>query len=139
MKLRRPPARPQGETIVALIDVVFFLLVFFILVGRMDATAPFSLIPPTGTTGRDLPAGGVTVAVDTEGRYAIDNRILTRKEVLALASERLAATPDLTFRVNADRAAALRHVLPLISDLETAGARDVVLIVTPNPPGGGAR
>lgn len=133
MKLRRPQPRPHPETIVALIDVVFFLLVFFILVGRMDATAPFDVIPPTGSTGRDLPAGGMTVAVKSDGTYAIDNRLLTRDEVLSLAADRLTGTPDLLLRINADRKVALRHVLPLISDLEAAGASDVVLIVTPNP------
>ena len=51
MKLSRPPARQPPETIVALIDVVFFLLVFFMLIGRMDATAPFDVSPPTAATG----------------------------------------------------------------------------------------
>ena len=134
MKLRRAQPRAQPETIVALIDVVFFLLVFFILVGRMDATAPFDVIPPTGVTGQDLPAGGMTVAVAGDGSYAIDGAVLSRDAVLEKASARLAGAPDLLFRINADRGAALRHVLPLISDLEAAGARDVVLIVTPNPP-----
>jgi len=134
MKLRRVDPKPQQETIVALIDVVFFLLVFFILVGRMDATAPFEVIPPTGVTGQDLPAGGLTVAVAGDGRYAVDGRDLDRAGVTELAARRLAAEPDLLVRVNADREAALRFVLPLVSDLEAAGARDVVLIVTPNPP-----
>ena len=134
MKLRRADPKPQQETIVALIDVVFFLLVFFILVGRMDATAPFEVIPPTGVTGQDLPAGGLTVAVAADGRYAIDGRDLDRAGVTELAARRLSAEPDLLVRVNADREAALRFVLPLVSDLEAAGARDVVLIVTPNPP-----
>ena len=57
MKLTRPPARQAPETIIALIDVVFFLLVFFMLIGRMDATAPFDVTPPTATTGTDMPAG----------------------------------------------------------------------------------
>ena len=112
MKLRRAQPKPQQETIVALIDVVFFLLVFFILVGRMDATAPFELIPPTGTTGRDLPAGGLTVAVAEDGRYAVDGRDMPRPEVGKLAAKRLAAQPDMLVRVNADKHAALRFVLP---------------------------
>ncbi|MCR8723319.1 ExbD/TolR family protein [Frigidibacter sp. ROC022] len=134
MKLRRAEPKPQPETIVALIDVVFFLLVFFILVGRMDATAPFDVIPPTGLTGQDLPAGGLTVAVDSDGRYAIDNVLMSRDEVLTLAAGRIAEDPDLLFRINADRETALRFVLPLVSELEAAGAREVVLVVTPNPP-----
>jgi len=37
-------------------------------------------------------------------------------------------------RLNADRAAPLRHVLPLAAEIEGLGAREVVLVLTP---GGG--
>jgi biopolymer transport protein ExbD len=134
MRLRRPDDKPQPETIVALIDIVFFLLVFFILIGRMDATAPFDVIPPTAHSGSDLPAGGMTIAVDSDGSLALDGAVLERGTVLGKAEARLLSDPDLLMRINADQAAPLRFVLPLISDLEALGYKDVVLIVTPNPP-----
>ena len=52
MKLARPARAAHSETIVALIDVVFFLLVFFMLIGRMDATAPFDVLPPSPAPAR---------------------------------------------------------------------------------------
>jgi biopolymer transport protein ExbD len=134
MRLRRPEDKPQPETIVALIDIVFFLLVFFILIGRMDATAPFDVIPPMALSGSDLPAGGMTIAVDSDGSLALDGAVLERATVLGRAEARLLSDPGLLMRINADQAAALRFVLPLISELEALGYRDVVLIVTPNPP-----
>jgi hypothetical protein len=111
MKLKRASRAPQSETIIALIDVVFFLLVFFMLIGRMDATAPFDVAPPQAQTGRDMPAGGVTLAISKQGSLALD------------ASLRL--------RINAHRDADLRHVLPYVSQAETLGIRDVILVVTP--------
>ncbi|MEM6680574.1 MAG: biopolymer transporter ExbD, partial [Pseudomonadota bacterium] len=62
MKLRRRETRSEGETIVAMIDVVFFLLVFFMLVGRMDATAPFALEIPLAEGGAPLPHGGAIIS-----------------------------------------------------------------------------
>lgn len=134
MRLRRPPERPQSETIVALIDVVFFLLVFFLLVGRMDATAPFDVLPPVAVTGQDMPAGGMTLSVDAAGRIALDGVLMERAALVERAQARMATDPALRLRLNADRDTALRHVLPLVSELEAAGARDVVIVVTPNPP-----
>lgn len=133
MRLARPAPRARPETIVALIDVVFFLLVFFMLIGRMDATAPFAVAPPLGLTGSDMPAGGLTVAVAADGALAVEGAVQGREAVLALVAERLAAAPALLVRVNADRAAPLRHVLPLIAALEEMGAPEVVLVVTPDP------
>lgn len=129
MKLTRPPARQAPETIIALIDVVFFLLVFFMLIGRMDATAPFDVSPPVAETGSDMPAGGITLSVSATGVMAVDG--VPNADPLPQLLSALGSAPDTLVRVNAHRDTELRHVLPLIARLEAAGARDVALVVTP--------
>ena len=129
MRLTRPPARQAPETIIALIDVVFFLLVFFMLIGRMDATAPFEVTPPLAFAGTDMPAGGITLSVSESGEMAVDGVSVTDPLPPLLAQ--IAQTPELLVRINAHHAAELRHILPLIAELEAAGAQDVALVVTP--------
>ena len=129
MKLTRPPARQAPETIIALIDVVFFLLVFFMLIGRMDATAPFEVTPPTATTGSDMPAGGVTLSVSATGYMAVDG--VPNADPLPQLLATVSGAPGTLIRINAHREAELRHILPLIAKLEAAGAQDVALVVTP--------
>ncbi len=132
MRLTRPPARQAPETIIALIDVVFFLLVFFMLIGRMDATAPFAVSPPVATTGSDMPAGGITLSVSATGAMAIDGVPSSDPQTALL--EQVKVAPDTLIRINAHHAAELRHILPLIAVLEAAGAGDVALVVTPASP-----
>lgn len=129
MKLTRPPARQAPETIIALIDVVFFLLVFFMLIGRMDATAPFEVSPPLAATGSDMPAGGITLSVSAAGDMAVDGTPTTAP--LDILLDQIAQAPETLVRINAHHAAELRHILPLIAALEAAGAQDVALVVTP--------
>ncbi len=127
MKLARPPRRHPPETIVALIDVIFFLLVFFMLVGRMDATAPFEVMPPVATVGAPMPKGGTTVSVGADGRLALDGVEMDRAELVAAA----AGAESPVIRVNAHAQARLRVLMPLVADLEAIGGREVVLVVTP--------
>lgn len=134
MKLNRPIRNTQSETIIALIDVVFFLLVFFMLIGRMDATAPFEVAPPVAASGRDMPAGGMTLAVSDDGALALDNAPMRRPELEREITDALARDGDLRLRINAHRDAELRHVLPLVGLAESLGVRDVVLVVTPETP-----
>lgn len=134
MKLRPPRRRPAHETVTALIDVVFFLLVFFMLIGRMDATAPFDVLPPVGHSGQDLPSGGITLSVAADGRLAEGGATLPPEALAGRVAARLRAEPELLVRVNADQDAQMRFVLPLVSQLEELGARNVVLIVTPQLP-----
>lgn len=131
MKLDRPARRRHPETIIALIDVVFFLLVFFMLIGRMDATSPFEVMPAHAVTGSDMPAGGATLAIGARGALALDGTATDADGALDRLGARLADDPDLRVRVNAHRDARLRHFLPLVARIEALGVRDVMLVVTP--------
>lgn len=133
MKLKRPTRRRPSESIIALIDVVFFLLVFFMLVGRMDATAPFEVEPAMALTGSDMPGGGTTLSVSETGTFALDGTPLGEEQVLGALADLLAGDPALLVRVNAHRNAQLRHVLPVVARIEALGAQDVMLVVTPEP------
>lgn len=134
MKLARPSRRSAPETIIALIDVVFFLLVFFLLIGRMDATAPFELTPPTARHGADMPGGGATVAISATGVLALDGTETREEALLEKLQARAAETPELSVRLNADRNTPLRTVLPLAERLQAAGLTRVQLVVTPEQP-----
>jgi biopolymer transport protein ExbD len=131
MKLRRPPPRTERESVVALIDVTFFLLIFFMMVGRLDATAPFTVLPPNGQTGTDLPGGGLTLSVGPDGSLALDGAPLSADALTDAIKQRLTATPDALVRINSDRSTSLRIILGLVNRLEDAGARDVAIIVSP--------
>lgn len=132
MKLRRRPRRETPETIIALIDVVFFLLVFFLLVGRMDATAPFEVTPAHAEFGSEMPGGGVTVAISADGKLALNGQARAdRATLLADLRARFKGDAQPLVRVNAHRDADLRHVLPLVAGIEAIGASRVVLVVTP--------
>ncbi len=134
MKLKRAPRRPQSESIIALIDVVFFLLVFFMLIGRMDATAPFDVQPASAVTGSDMPAGGATLSLSATGDLALDGTLVTPDEAVAQLENAIAANADLLIRVNAHRDARMQMLLPLVARIETLGAREVMLVVTPEAP-----
>lgn len=134
MNLKRPALRPVGEPIIALIDVVFFLLVFFMLVARLDASAPFEVVPPFAVTGRDMPGGGVTLSVAEDGALAVNGTAVAATDWKSAVVEAQAEQRATLIRVNAHRAVALRHVLPLVAELERLTPAEVVLVVAPPGP-----
>ncbi len=134
MRITRPAPRHHPETIIALIDVVFFLLVFFMLIGRMDATAPFDVTPPTAETGADMPAGGLTLSISAEGLLALEGAEVLLEDATQQVQTALTDQPETRIRINAHGDATLRNILPMIAQFEAMGAREVVLVVTPPGP-----
>ena len=131
MKLARPKRRAIPETRVALIDVVFFLLIFFMLIGRMDASSPFEVEPAVSITGADMPGGGITLSVSETGEYALDGKPIQRLDIEDKIKLILENEKNILLRVNAHKNSELRHILPIIGRIEKLGLKDIVIVVTP--------
>ena len=119
------------ETIVALIDVVFFLLIFFMLIGRMDASSPFEVTPALSVTGTDMPGGGITLSISKNGEFALDGKQIQKNEIEDKIEKLVDKDADLLLRVNAHKNTALRYVLPIIARIEKLGLKDIIIVVTP--------
>ena len=72
MKLNQPARRPLPETVTPLINVVFLLLIFFMMAGRPTAgDARFEVTPPRAASGTAAEAAPITIAVTADGRIAV--------------------------------------------------------------------
>lgn len=134
MKLARRPRNIAPETIIPLIDVVFFLLIFFMLIGRMDATAPFEVYPAFSVTGSEMPGGGVTISIGATGDVALNGAQSEPDAILTRLATLFVEGPQTLVRINAHKDTDLANVLPLLAKIESLGASEVVLVVTPTPP-----
>lgn len=54
-----PRRRPRGETILPMINVVFLLLIFFLISSRLTPPEPFAVTPPVSAAEGDGDAGFV--------------------------------------------------------------------------------
>src|SRR3546814_17522588 len=108
MQFRRRTSKFDGEgSILPLINVVFLLLIFFMLVGRLTQAAPFTVTPPVSQQAEaaEPPAAEApreaAILIAADGRLALNGRTL---EPLALKTElvaQLAAPPHLPFPLRA--------------------------------------
>lgn len=72
MRINVTKRRPPGETIIPMINVVFLLLVFFLLTAQIAPPEPFALSPPDGTSETPAQNRGV-LYVSAQGDLAYDD------------------------------------------------------------------
>jgi len=131
-----PPRRTQGleENVLPLINIVFLLLIFFMLAGALSNAAPFELNPPTATNAPpgEPPRSGVALAADGRIAFAgetIPLEILTER---ARAWREDPATADpLTLR--ADASADSERLLAVIEALRAAGLERIRILAVGRP------
>ncbi|KIC14401.1 ExbD/TolR family protein [Leisingera sp. ANG-DT] len=124
MDLSDPPKRPRAESIVPMINVVFLLLIFFLMTSRLAQPDPFDVTPPDAAS-ETAPEAQPVLYISADGRMyfdgAEDEAALTR---LAAAS---AGHPNVQLRADARlEAKTLARILRQLAEAGLASAELVV-------------
>jgi len=136
--MRLPPPRPRSddERILPLINVVFLLLIFFMLAGRLAAVDPFEITPPRSASEGAPGAGDVLIQINAEGRIAIDGAPVAPGALERRLDELRAGGELGRVRLKADGAAEAAEVVAVMRRLGTAGIERLHLLTLPHGAGG---
>lgn len=127
------PRRPRNdeERILPLINVVFLLLVFFMLAGRIAASDPFEVTPPRSASEGAVQTRDLLVMVSGDGRLALDGKVMSESELASSVSAHLAANEAAQVRLKADGRAAATRVVAVMESLRRAGVERLDLLTVP--------
>lgn len=127
--------------VLPLINVVFLLLIFFMISAQLAEQAAFEVEPPTSNAEAEALRDRMLVLLGADGRAAVGTEEVALEEVVAhvlavarkgtVAAAPEGATPvpaDLAVRIRADAAVEAVAIVRLIEDLQAAGVRKVTLM-----------
>ena len=131
MRFPRPQRRVEDERILPLINVVFLLLIFFMVAGRLTVQDPFVVTPPKSASDGPSESIGLLILVGTDGRLALNGEEL-KLPALTRALAGMAQDPaDLKVRVKADGRAEATLLIEILEHLRDAGVSQVTLLTLP--------
>jgi biopolymer transport protein ExbD len=149
------PHQPRDleDTLIPLINVVFLMLIFFMLAGQVRAPDALRIEPPRSDQGQSDSTDAILVLLDASGRVALDGEVLADEVLAERISQRLAAwratrqqaggssAPDTvstdaastapTVTLKADAQVRHRQLRQLLDQLRAAGVEQVQLLSQP--------
>lgn len=137
MRITKPQnqnSRRKGnddEAVMPLINIVFLLLIFFMIAGKLSAADPFEISPPASSSSVNAETGPLTLLVGQNGELALNGDVLEEKDLQAELSARLAADPDLVLRIKADGGAKATDVIEIMEIIRDAGSQELNLLTLP--------
>lgn len=142
--LGRRHSMPRPLDLAPMIDVVFLLLIFFMVTARLEATSDNAAedqarrdvtvsVPEVEAQPSIKNAGSLTIAVSSEDEISFEGRKLTLTEVLSeLEMVRSRQNVPLTIIVEADGAMRYESVVKVVARLEAAEIGPVMLSTVAN-------
>ncbi len=129
MRLRSLRIEKQPELmIIPMIDIIFFLLVFFMMSTLYmveQHTIPINL--PQATAVQQEISKNINISILQDGKIIFDQEEIPLSLLQKRIGVELAKQPENLFVVRADKAAEYGHVVTVLDELKLSGARRVAV------------
>lgn len=113
MNLRK---RQRGNVEVhtsALNDIMFFLLLFFLLASAVANPNVVKLFLPRSSSGQSIPQKTINVSITKDLEYYVEKKQVSAEDLYQSIEIYQKASPDLTIILYADRTIAIENVIEL--------------------------
>ena len=124
----------QEINITPMLDVVFIMLIFFIVTASFVKEAGIDVNKPEGQTAVAKEKANILIAIDAEGAIWIDRRQVDPRAVRANIERLHAENPQGTVVIQADEDARTGVLVQVMDAARLAGVYDVAIAVNEGGP-----
>jgi biopolymer transport protein ExbD len=131
MQFSEPPRKTPSENLLPMINVVFLLLIFFLIAATLAPPEPFAVTPPTAASGGE-PGEGAVLYLGPDGALGFEG---ARDAAVwpALSAWRAGCGADCpTLRLRADAGAKAADLAALMAQLAEQGFARAALVAELN-------
>jgi biopolymer transport protein ExbD len=132
MRIARQQSEKARIEIIPMIDVIFFLLVFF-MISTLSMTINRGLpvnLPTAATSQKDV-RDNVSLTVMQDGKIFLNKEPVTLQDMGPRVKAALAADPQLAVVINADGQVLHSTVVDILDELRQAGVSGLAIAVKP--------
>ena len=135
--LTSPISMPQLKTgrpeitMAPLIDIVFLLLIFFMVTTVFPENRGFIIEKPESEHSEQLKLKKITFTVNQAGEIQFQDKQITPEDVKRLVREQLRAAPDTSVLLQVDRRAQTQHLIQVMDACKLGGANRVGIATKP--------
>ncbi|MEL6363941.1 MAG: biopolymer transporter ExbD [Pseudomonadota bacterium] len=125
MKIRRSREAADILNITPLIDVVFILLVFFMIATNFASYRLIRIETPRETEVKQTSEGAIVIAIAEDGSLTFDSQPIARAALRDRIADVVAIDPGRAFLVRPAPGVKLQEAIAIFDEARAAGARAV--------------
>jgi biopolymer transport protein ExbD len=116
-----------------LVDIVFQLLIFFMLSSALAVQDRLDVELPKAEAGKNATNEAITVLVNLKGEFAVNNVVTPRDELLEALKDSLASGYGTALMIKADAGTRTAEVVHVFQEARKAGIRNVKIATQLTP------
>lgn len=104
-------------------DLVFLLLIFFMLTSTMISPNAIKLLLPKSSSGQTMAKQNVTVSIDANNNYFVENQPTPESELVPTIENYLGGIQNGTVKLHADKSVPVQYVVTVIDAVNQINAK----------------
>ncbi|MDX1975737.1 MAG: biopolymer transporter ExbD [Rickettsiales bacterium] len=128
MEFERTRRKTITISLIPLIDVSVFLLIFFMLAGAIKKFEVVPIDPPVAQSGKLMSEGHMVVLLGRHDEIIVDEEIITMQKMQAKLAADLKANPNKVITVKADAAVPANRVIDIMDAIKIAGGKNISIV-----------
>jgi biopolymer transport protein ExbD len=114
MNLRRRTRQIAEVNTSSLNDIMFFLLLFFLITSTLVSPNVMKLLLPKADSGKAMSKQNITVSVNSDLEYFIDNKPISPADLEPTLMQRIAGMPEPTVILKVDKTVQIQNLIDLL-------------------------
>ena len=127
-EIERRLRKPRPITVISLIDIMFVLLLFFMVAGHLDKVPIVKVELPAADSGQLLDQGPIEVILGKYDEVIINDEMRQEAEVLAELKRQLAVNPERIVTIKADARLEANKLVRFMEAVRAAGGINLSLV-----------
>ncbi len=128
MNFARNERKRISISMIPLIDVSIFLLIFFMLAGSIEKFEIIPVEPPIAQSGKLVDEGHVSIILGKYDEIILNEEIIPMEEMQAILAPDLKANPNKVVTVKADADVPANRVIDVMDAIKAAGGRNLSVV-----------
>lgn len=138
MNFERKTVRRRPVSMVAMINIIFLLIVFFIIAGNVEK---FEIIPvevPIAKSGKLLDEGPVVIVLGRYDEILLGDELISTGQIGPMLQQALKDNPNKIITIKADARMRASDMIRVLDMIRAAGGSNISLETQSAPKEGGA-
>jgi biopolymer transport protein ExbD len=131
MDIVEPKKKQEYESVLPLINIVFLLLIFFMLAGAFTKPDMFAVEIPDAASNNDANRDDITLLMNANGELAIETTRYSKDELISLIKNKL-DNKGVVVQLKADENVKSQDLIAMMETLSTTGLQSIRLLTVVN-------
>lgn len=120
--------RQVFDPILPLINIVFLLLIFVMMMSRVEGTDGYDVSPPISTSNNPAGQRDTLLVLSRDGRVQLDDVEMDSAALMKYAQDQKRDRPNEIVKIKADAEVDAMQLISLMESLRSGGIENLVLL-----------